>query len=258
MPTIERTAIEFAKRTEAIKAKTVDYVYNLGQGLSRQELAVLVGQIDFTALVNELGYESSVNTLTANYINILKGVAPIAPLSEEVLAALVNTDKAWYLTKGSDLANTMKQELSRAALTGSTRATMKEAIKDVSGFRPDQVEAIVDTAQRTFSRSVTAAMTDEMPPDTTYIYLGPQDDKTRDICVEMGAAGALTRAEIESQFPGTMATGGGIRCRHEWRLETSKSDKLSGEAKAQEMLDDGDAKKGAGTPLQNQVDDKAS
>jgi hypothetical protein len=254
LPTIERTAIEFAKRTEAIKAATVDYVYNLGANMSRQELAVLVGQIDFTQLVNELGYVSNVDKLTSRYVDILRTIDPIAPLSEEVLQALVATDNAFYLSKGSDLASTMKQELSRGALTGASRATMKEAIKDVSGFRPDQVETLVDTAQRTFSRSVTAAMTEEMPPDTTYIYIGPVDDKTRDVCVEMAAAGALTRPQIESQFPGSMVTGGGFNCRHAWRLETKKSDKLSGEGKAQTKLDDGEAKKGAGTPLQNQVD----
>ena len=218
--TIAKEAADFAKRVEAIKAATVDYVYNLGQGLSRQELAVLVSEIDFTALVNELGYVSNVDKMVGSYVNILKGLDPIAPLSEEVLQALAQTDRAFYLAKGGDLANTMKQELTRGALLGSTRSQMKTALTELSGYRPDQIETLIDTSQRVFSRSVTAAMADELPDDTKYVYVGALDDKTRDICLEMLSAGALTMAEIDAQFPGAFIEGGGFNCRHQWRIAT--------------------------------------
>ena len=220
MATISKEAIDFAKRVEAVKQATVEYVYNLGQGLSRQELATLVGNIDFTALVNELGYVSSVEKLTASYVNILSGLDPLAPVSEEVLQALVNTDRAFYLSKGGDLANTMKQELTKGALLGTGKKQMKEAIKDLSGYRPDQIETIVDTASQVFSRSVTAAMADELPDETKYRYVGADDDKTRPICREMLDSGALTMAEIDSQFPGAFIEGGGFNCRHQWRIAT--------------------------------------
>ena len=99
MPTIEKTAIEFAKRVEAIKLATVDYIYDLGANLSRQELAILISEIDFTAVVNELGYVSNLDKLTARYIDVLRGLDPIAPLSDDILQALVNTDRAFYLAK---------------------------------------------------------------------------------------------------------------------------------------------------------------
>ena len=220
MPTIAKEAADFAKRVEAIKTATVNYVYELGQGMTRQELTVLVAQIDFTALVNELGYGASVDQVAANYVNILRGLDPIAPLSEEVLQALVNTDKAFLAGKGADLANTMKRELTQGIIGGSSRAQIAEAIKEVSGFRPDQVETLIDTSQRVFSRSVTAAMADELPEETKYVYSGALDDKTRDICVQMLSAGALTRAEIEAEFGNAFIEGGGWNCRHSWRIAT--------------------------------------
>jgi len=250
MPSIAKEAVDFSKRVEAIKQATVDYVYNLGQGLSRQDLAVLVSEIDFTALVNDLGYVSNVDKMIASYEGILKGLDPLAPVSEEVLQALASTDKAFYLSKGSDLANTMKQELTRGALLGTKRADMKATIEGLSGFKDYQVEALVDTSQRVFSRSVTAAMADELPDDTKYIYVGATDEKTRDICLEMLAAGELTQAEIEDQFPGAFITGGGINCRHSWRIVTAKSDKLSTEGKAQELLKDNPPSKPPQTPVE--------
>lgn len=220
MATISKEAVAFAKRVEAIKVATVDYVYNLGQGLSRQELAVLVGNIDFTALVNELGYVSNVDKLVGSYVNILKDLDPIAPLSEEVLQALANTDRAFYLSKGGDLANTMKQELTRGALIGSSRSQAKAALTELSGYRPDQIETLIDTSQQVFSRSVTAAMADELPDSTKYVYVGANDDKTREICLEMLNAGELTMAEIEAQFGNAFIEGGGWNCRHQWRIAT--------------------------------------
>jgi hypothetical protein len=222
MPTIEKTAIEFAKRVEAIKLATVDYIYDLGANLSRQELAILISEIDFTAVVNELGYVSNLDKLTARYIDVLRGLDPIAPLSDDILQALVNTDRAFYLAKGGDLANVMKVELTRGALLGESRQGMKAAISELGGYRPDQIQTLVDTSMRTFGREVNLAMMAEMPDETKYTYVGPIDDKTRDICLQMAGAGELTQSEIVSSFGSSVLTdGGGFNCRHEWRITTT-------------------------------------
>lgn len=239
MDNIEKTAIAFTKRVEAIKNATVDYVYDLGGNLSRQELATLIGGLDFNALVNQLGYESSVDELIESYVTVLKDLNQIAPLSEEVLEALANTDRAFYLSKGGDLANTMKQELSRGALLGIGRTAMKSSLAELGGYRPDQIQTLVDTAVRTFGRTVNVAMMDELPDTAKYFYFGPVDDKTRDICLEMAAAGEMTQDQIVSQFgSGVLTDGGGYNCRHEWRLVTSKSSKLEKSEEAEKRLEE--------------------
>ena len=65
------------------------------------------------------------------------------------------------------------------------------------------------------------------PANATYVYLGIIDDKTRDICLEMMSAGALTRSEIDSRYAGAFIDGGGFNCRHRWARETSVSRKLT-------------------------------
>ena len=70
-------------------------------------------------------------------------------------------------------------------------------------------------------------MAENDPPGTKYVYLGALDDKTRDLCLDMISAGALTQDEIEAQFPGTFETAGGFACRHRWARQTSVSDKLT-------------------------------
>ena len=238
MATIEQNAAEFARKVEAIKAATVDHVFNLGQGLTRQELAQLVGNIDFDALVNQLGYEGAVDDLVKSYVGILQSTQQIAPLSEATLQALAASDKAFYAAKGAELGTTMQRAIAQGILTGQSRSTLKTALVELGGFRPDQVETLVDTASRVFQRTVNVAMMDEMPDSTKYFYFGPVDGKTRDICLEMAAAGEMTQDEIVSKFGASVLTdGGGFNCRHEWRLVTSQSSKLEKSDEAQERID---------------------
>jgi len=254
MPTIDQNADKFARNLEAIKKATVDHVYKLGDGLSRQEMTVLIDRLDFTALVNDLGYTKSVDELMASYKGVLQGLEGIAPVSETVLQALANTDRAFYLGKGTDLANTIKQELTRGALQGLSRETMKAAIADVTGFSAPQVKTIIDTSMRVFSRSVTASMADNLPETAKYIYVGPVDGKTRDICLAMVAAGEMTREQIASQFPGAFIDGGGHNCRHSFRLVTSSSSKISKESEAKKEIADNPPSKPPQTELEKALD----
>jgi len=254
MPTIDQNADKFARNLEAIKKATVDHVYKLGDGLSRQEMTVLIDRLDFTALVNDLGYTKSVDELMASYKGVLQGLEGIAPVSETVLQALANTDKAFYLGKGTDLANTIKQELTRGALQGLSRETMKAAIADVTGFSAPQVRTIIDTAMRTFSRDVGVAMSENLPANTLYFYAGPADIKTRDICLAMLSAGNLTTAQIDSQFPGSRSSGGGHNCRHNWARVSDLSHKFSKQKEAEQLIKDNPPKTKPQTPLEKSLD----
>ena len=49
-----------------------------------------------------------------------------------------------------------------------------------------------------------------------YVYEGPADDRTRDECLQMMAAGKLTKQEIQDRFGNAFIDGGGYNCRHSW------------------------------------------
>ena len=78
-------------------------------------------------------------------------------------------------------------------------------------------------------------MASDDPDNARYIYQGPVDDRTRDICIDMMSAGALTRDEVDSEFPGAFGDGGGFNCRHRWARETSSSEKLSDKKGAEKL-----------------------
>jgi hypothetical protein len=117
--------------------------------------------------------------------------------------------------------------------------TEREIAQSMLGsvLRPDQAETLANTALNTFERNVTAQMTAFDPADATYVYQGPIDQKTRDICLKMMASGSMTRDEIDSQYPGAFVDGGGYNCRHRFARETSVSRKLTDPQQAEKFIE---------------------
>jgi hypothetical protein len=135
------------------------------------------------------------------------------------------------------MGDQVRNEAARGIIAGASEADIAQSILKGSGgvLRPDQAETLANTALNTFERNVTVEMASNDPKDTRYIYQGPVDDRTRDICIDMMSAGALTRDEVDSDFPGAFSDGGGFNCRHRWARETTSSDKLSDQKGAEKL-----------------------
>jgi hypothetical protein len=98
-------------------------------------------------------------------------------------------------------------------------------------------KAILNTRLNTYSRVATNTMMKDAPSDTKYVYVGPIDDRTRDECLDMASAGALTEADIITQFGNApLVDGGGINCRHKWEIASDEGIKLFEGKKAQQVV----------------------
>ena len=234
---IESTAQQFAKAVEKAKNATVNYVYSLSEGLTKAETLQLLDRLDFETIIGEkYGLNKAIGNVTNDYTNVLKGLESTAPVTGSTLQALVNIDQATYLSMVSDISAKIQKELVKGVLTGQSASNMRAILAKTDGLRPDQVQTLIDTTMRTFSRSVTSVMAEQSPPDTKYVYMGPVDDRTRDICLEMAGAGAMTKNEIDSAFPGAFVDGGGFNCRHRWSQETPLSSKFTDQQGAQKVI----------------------
>tara|TARA_Y100001934_G_scaffold105193_1_gene129454 strand:- start:3001 stop:3543 length:543 start_codon:yes stop_codon:yes gene_type:complete len=164
-----------------------------------------------------------------SYERVLAGMEMTGAVSNESLTALLRMDRAKFAAEAGIMGNTIRTEVARGILAGASEASIAEGILKGSGgvLRADQAQTLANTALNTFERNVTLEMAELDPPDATYVYQGPVDDKTRDICLDMASAGSLTREQIETQYPGAFGDGGGFNCRHRWARETSVSKKLT-------------------------------
>jgi hypothetical protein len=171
------------------------------------------------------------------YQAVLGSMEMTGAVTDEVLTALLRMDNNTFMKQIGLMGDQVRNEAARGIIAGASEADISQSILKGAGgvLRPDQAETLANTALNTFERNVTVEMASNDPKDTRYIYQGPVDDRTRDICIDMMSAGALTRDEVDSSFPGAFSDGGGFNCRHRWARETSSSDKLSDQKGAEKL-----------------------
>ena len=171
-------------------------------------------------VLTTLNFKDDIDKLMLAYVEGLKGLKMFAPVTEVTLKALRNVEEAKWIAQTQFEINAIQKEIFNASFTGqwNQKTTMNNLLTGKHGnLSEGQINTLVDTSLSTFERNVNTAMMDEMPEDTLYVYVGAQDEKTRDICNEMIGAGAITEAEIISNFGASvLEVGGGFNCRHSW------------------------------------------
>jgi len=189
-------------------------------------------------ILNQLGLQGDIDKLMLTYEKVLSGMEMTGTITNEALTALVEMDRATFMRQAGMMGENIRKELAKGVVAGISEKEIANGILNGSGgvLRADQAETLANTALNTFERNVTAEMANYDPPEAKYVYLGVVDEKTRDICLEMVGVGALTREEIDSQFPGAFVDGGGFNCRHRWARETTSSKKLTETSNANKVI----------------------
>jgi len=252
----------FAEAIKNMQEIVVSQIMDLRkQGLSRDEILLVLQSLDMEDLIlNQLGFQTDIDELMSVYEKALAGMEMTGTVTNEVLTSLLEMDRATFMREAGMMGENIRKQVARGVISGATEREIAEGILGGAGgtIRPDQAETLANTALNTFERNVTAEMANLDPADATYVYQGVVDDKTRDICLEMVSAGAMTREDIDSQFPGAFLDGGGFNCRHRWARETSSSKKLSNEKGAKSVIQDKEKKGKWRTPqtYQQQVESR--
>ena len=234
----DNAAKEFALAVQRVQEELVTQILDLrNQGYTRQEILLVLQSLDMEDMIlTRLNLSADIDNLMITYQGVLSNMEMTGAVSNEALTALLRMDQANFISQAETMGNLIRTEVARGVLAGASEASITEGIYSGAGgvLRPDQAQTLANTALNTFERNVTLEMAEFDPPNTTYVYQGPIDGKTRDICLEMVRAGALTRADIESKYPGAFGDGGGFNCRHRWASKTSVSKKLSFKDRAEQ------------------------
>ena len=259
MPDLPTTAADnFFRAVERVTKATAAWVAANAPETTPAQMVLFINQLPMEALIRDtLGFNGDLAELEATQVKLLKNFEVVAPISPGVVQALVDVNQATFLSYVGTMSGTIREELVKAVLAGVPRNQLANHIAAVAGktLSRGQVKTLVETALKTFTRSVNAVMSEELPANTLYQYIGVTDEKTRPICLVMLDAGPQTKAEFNDKFPGAFLVGGGFNCRHRWAVKTDLSNKFADPAKARAEID---ALKAAGkwTPpetLQQQV-----
>jgi len=158
-----------------------------------------------------------------------------ASVTEATLQTLNRADVNFFSAKVGEQSELMKRLMIESIIGKQSEAAFAESLTGV-GWSERQANSLVNDSLRRFSRNVTREMANNSPSDKLYIYEGPIDDRTSDICMEILAAGPMTMGDIDSRFGSASLSGGHFGCRHEFVEYFDKSQypesELRGEVKA--------------------------
>ena len=237
---IDRAAAKYAQRVERMEALSVQFVQDMvAQGSDRLAIIqALAGEEFRSVIMTEFGLaEGAAGVLATFEGGVLAGLSTFGHMTEEMLTAITISEQATFLSFVEGQAATVQSELVRAVVRDLGPEEMRSVLRSV--VSPTNADTIANTALNTYSRSVNEAMAKTAPAGQKYSYEGPQDDKTRPICLAMGAAGEMTYEEIEAAYPGGFGDGGGFNCRHQWTpIEEVDEDNT---AKAETIIADKEA-----------------
>ena len=217
---LDRIAVIIAEKSNKAVEEVVNSLMELVQDKTGEEALEILSGINL-----KYAMESKMAGAFALYdqgiVSMLENMHSTARLTEVALMALRDNSKRLLATEFIDkMADNILQQTVRGVSSGLTPAEVLSSIGDVTGT----LETQVVTAFGQYSSAVTNLLSENLPDNTRFIYIGPYDSKTRQECVDRIQLGAVTRIQILKEFK--HITGGDFNnaiwnCRHNWEQRSS-------------------------------------
>tara|TARA_A100001201_G_scaffold80336_1_gene71752 strand:+ start:7101 stop:7907 length:807 start_codon:yes stop_codon:yes gene_type:complete len=203
----------------------IDHVLDLKKkGYGPDEIIEILSKVNIENVVfKTAALSAAVDELFSAYPQVLKNMEMTGKVTGSFLSSLELAEKTSIIAYSRGALQEARRRLMYHVLQGSSRERMAYDLYRTGVYSNREVVAHINTTISNYSRAVTLKMSQSDDADRKYHYLGPLDEKTRPICLEMMAAGEVSLGEIDSLYPGSLSDGGGWNCRHRWSPVTSVS-----------------------------------
>ena len=226
---IDNIAETIASQTDALQQEMVRDLLKLSKDKrfkSIDEFLLAIDQLDLEQIVR-LKAQNIINGYTAAHTQILTDMTLFADVTENTLRALTNFSTSSFADSLGKMSGVIKTEIVKGVLGEASERGIFQAIQQQAGLSNAQMRTLLTTGLNDYSASVGKIMMDESPENEKFRYVGAIDDRTRDLCLRIWEAGAMTEKEIKSRFGSTvLIERGGYNCRHQWMpIEASTKQK---------------------------------
>ncbi len=218
---IENNSQKITQILLEVQERTIAELFALKGDLVAEDFIRLIENLDIKQIVRAKS-SNAISLFASGHSTILETIEGFAEIAEETLQALVNYNSESLLNQIDDMGVKIKREVMKGAIVGVGKEGVLNELRKLTNMSESQLKTIIDTGMNEYSRSVTRIMMEDMPDDTKYVYIGPTDEKTRQQCLEMVAAGEQTLEQINNfsnQYArDVLINGGGYNCRHKWEI----------------------------------------
>ena len=214
---IQGKSVSIAKKLGRAQEEIIDIYRKLTKGMSTDEAITAINSIDTNKLMT-LKTSGAIKDFIEANTEMLKYQEFFTPIKEETLRALLNSQTNYINGYVKDyMGSNIKNEVISGIVNNKSTKEIKDAIYS-AGFDPDKsLDKIIRNSMNQYSKGVTARQALDAPKGTKYIYAGPVDNRTREVCLEYAALGGLTIKQLNSKGL-SLDSNGGWECRHKWRI----------------------------------------
>jgi hypothetical protein len=190
---------------------------NLARALRlREDLIASLEQAGFHALVTR-AVDEPLDEIARQVLRV--NSVQLTAYDLDALVALKEIRLAQLLHVTEDIGIQLWRVMVDGVLGTRPVLDLVDDIADTLDISAERARTVYDTLTSTFSRQV-AQLGTTGEPDEAFLYVGPDDDKTREFCEER-VDRVYSRSAIEAmdngQLPNVMLTAGGFNCRHQFR-----------------------------------------
>ena len=221
----------YNKEIQNIQQQLIDKLDNLVAGLgtlSDTELMQIAKQIDFFDEMEKLGYGKLMNKVGKTYDDEIARVfaelskpelRKVSAASIDTLRELKNFELTYLTGQARQYSDQLKTSMLRGIITGESNIQIMNNINSTFGvgtfISSSETSFLINDAFSRFSNASRAKAYEEFP-EIKFQYIGPSDDKTREVCQRALQEEPLTREEINALGYIDFSNRGGYNCRHDW------------------------------------------
>ena len=233
---IDKSSEQIANLVDQARSDLLADLYNIKRTMTLGSFIEIVSTIDLeNTLKNKLKKATAVYANA--HRNVLTSTIGFGKVDGSILTGLARLNEQLFDSSiVRTIAGHIRTQVVKGVQAGLSLTEIADNLVDAS-ISNSQMQTLVNTSLNTYSRQVTNQMMDIAPKTTKYVYIGPVDDRTRDECLDMSSAGALTLEQITSRFgDAVLVDGGGFNCRHKWEIASDEGLGFNEQEKAEKRL----------------------
>ena len=234
---IDSSAEQIANLVDKAREELINDLYRLG--VNEDNVPAFVSAI--LDLDVEGTLKAKLTKATSAYANAHRGVLEstigFAEVSAETLTSFISLNEQVFDNAViNNISSHIRNEVVKGIQAGLNPSQIIQNVAS-SSISNSQMQTLVNTTLNSYSRTISNSMMEVAPKNTKYVYIGPSDEKTRDICLRQISAGRMTQGEIVSSFgSGVLVEGGGFNCRHKWEIASKEGSSFHKPKDAKERL----------------------
>lgn len=215
---IDKISTQIANKVSIAHEQVVDALMELVKGKSAEEAATMLQAIDIKELM-KLKLIGVFEQFDSGVVSILENTFTSVAISETALQFALTNAKSFVGEKFIEgTSSTIRQNII-SGITGNKAPSQVVADMRKAGFDTHHLKTQVETGFAQYSNSVKNMMADKLPDNTKFVYIGANDDRTRDECLKRIADSPATKEFIINKY-GSLDNAG-WNCRHSWEEQMS-------------------------------------